>query len=122
MKALAAALLLAVAAANATEEPADVARGRAVFTRVCAPCHGTGPGLDGSKMLPGSERLAAKYQGAKPPFLEERSDLDAAQLRFFVRHGTGAMPMFRKTEITDADIDAVAAYIKANSHSEKAGG
>jgi mono/diheme cytochrome c family protein len=90
---------------------AAVASGRAVFERVCAPCHGRGPGLDGSPMLPGAAALAAKHQGAVSPFLEDRSDLSAEVIRAFVRHGSGTMPMFRKTEISDAEIVAVAAYL-----------
>jgi mono/diheme cytochrome c family protein len=86
--------------------------GKAVFQRVCAPCHGAGPGLDGAKMLPGAAAIAARYKGTVPPLLEQRGDLTADYLKYFVRHGSGAMPMFRKTEITDAEIDAVAAYLK----------
>ena len=86
--------------------------GKAVFQRVCAPCHGAGPGLDGAKMLPGAAAIAARYKDTVPPLLEQRGDLTADYLKHFVRHGSGAMPMFRKTEITDAEIDAVAAYLK----------
>jgi len=86
--------------------------GKAVFQHVCAPCHGAGPGLDGAKMLPGAAAIAVKYKGTVPPLLEQRGDLTADYLKYFVRHGSGAMPMFRKTEITDAEIDAVAAYLK----------
>lgn len=104
-------LTLALGAGSARAEAPDVATGRAVFGHVCAPCHGMGPGTDGAAMLPGSAALAAKYQGKVPPFLERRADLDAATIRAFVRHGSGAMPMFRATEISDAEIAAVAAYL-----------
>ncbi|MFO1402179.1 MAG: cytochrome c [Steroidobacteraceae bacterium] len=98
-----------------------VAAGRAAFERACAPCHARGPGLDGSPMLPGAAALALKHQGAVSPFLEERADLGAEVLRVFVRQGSGAMPMFRKTEISDAEIAAVAAYLAASaaSHSPR---
>ena len=88
------------------------ARGEAVFRKVCAPCHGAGPGNDGSPMLPGTAKLQAKYQGAVPAALEKRRDLTAEALRVFVRNGVGAMPRFRKTEISDADIDAMAAWLQ----------
>jgi mono/diheme cytochrome c family protein len=91
----------------------DAARGRQVFDRACAPCHGRGPGDDGSKMLPGSATLATKYKGELPAFLEDRRDLGPDQIRYFVRNGVGAMPMFRKTEVSDADVDAIAAYFAA---------
>ncbi|MEN7538300.1 c-type cytochrome [Aurantiacibacter flavus] len=108
------ALMLTAAAA-----PADIVRpdmpGRQVFERQCAPCHGTGPGADGAPMLPGTAALAAKYDGAKPGALELRSDLPAPVLRLFVRRGVSEMPPFRKSEITDAQIDEVAAYLAATA-------
>lgn len=100
--------------------PPEVARGEAVFLKVCAPCHGAGPGIDGSPMLPGTAKLQAKYQGAVPAALEQRSDLTANALRVFVRNGVGAMPRFRKTEISDADIDAMAAWL-ASQHAVSGG-
>lgn len=108
-----AAVLALAASATATEAP--VATGRAVFQRVCAPCHAKGPGLDGSPMLPGAAALATRHQGAVSPFLEERADLSAEVIRLFVRQGSGTMPMFRKTEISDAQIAAVAAYLAASA-------
>jgi mono/diheme cytochrome c family protein len=99
----------------AAAEAAVIATGRAVFQRVCAPCHGKGPGLDGSPMLPGAAALAVKHQGAVSPYLEERSDLTAEVIQMFVRNGSGTMPMFRKTEISDAEIAAVAAYCAASA-------
>lgn len=89
--------------------------GRAIFDAQCAACHGAGPGDDGMPMLPGTMTLAAKYDGQRPGALELRSDLTAPVLRFFVRNGVGAMPMFRKAELSDADIDALAAYLKATA-------
>jgi mono/diheme cytochrome c family protein len=107
----------AVAAADVVD-PATVASGKAVFQRVCAACHASGPGIDGSPMLPGAAALAAKHKGAVSPFLQERSDLTAEVLRIFVRNGSGTMPMFRKTEISDAEIAAVAAYLAAASRAK----
>ena len=95
----------------ALAETPPASRGEAVFRKVCAPCHGAGPGNDGSPMLPGTAKLQAKYQGAVPAALEKRRDLSADALRVFVRNGVGAMPRFRKTEISDADIDAMAAWL-----------
>lgn len=112
----------ATAAPVAVAAPERVASGRAAFERVCAPCHARGAGLDGSPMLPGAAALALKHQGAVSPFLEERSDLNAQVLRVFVRQGSGAMPMFRKTEISDAEIDALAAYFAASAPAAPASG
>ncbi len=94
--------------------------GRAIFEHQCAPCHAAGPGDDGAPMLPGTMALAMRYQGELPGELELRDDLDGDTIRLFVRNGIGAMPMFRKSELSDADIDAVAAYLKATAEASKA--
>lgn len=115
MKALALALPLAVLSltlsVSAQDEEPQVAHGRQVFERQCAPCHGRGPGDDRSEMLPGTAALAEKYESTLPPALEDRRDLSAPVLTLFVRRGSGAMPFFRKAELSDADIAAIAAYL-----------
>jgi (+)-pinoresinol hydroxylase len=80
-------------------------KGDATFQYWCATCHGRGPGN------PGTTALAAKYQGALPGVLEERKDLTPQGVRFAVRRGTSIMPFFRKTEISDADLDAITQYL-----------
>ena len=80
-------------------------RGYVQFQMSCAVCHGSGPGK------PGSRALAAKYKGTVPALLEERSDLQATYIRQVVRQGLYVMPFFRKTELSDADLDAIAAYL-----------
>jgi hypothetical protein len=72
-------------------------------------------------MLPGAAARAVKYKGERWPFPEERSDLTADPLRFVVRQGTGAMPMLRKTEVPDAQIEEIAAYIASASRSTSPG-
>lgn len=89
--------------------------GRTIFERQCAPCHGAGPGDDGAAMLPGTAVLQRRYEGDPPGALELRDDLDGDALRLFVRNGIGAMPSFRKAELSDADIDAIAAYLQATA-------
>jgi len=104
--------VVSAAAADEARKP-SIAAGKIVFERVCAPCHGKEAGTDGARMLPGSAALAARYQGKLSPYLEDRTDLTADALRVFVRRGIGAMPMFRKTEISDSQIEAVVAYLRA---------
>ena len=99
------ALLLAGSAAAAAADQSQSDQGSQVFQKWCAPCHAAGPGH------PGTDSLRAKYKGAQPATLEDRRDLTPDQVRFFVRHGVSVMPFFRKTEITDADLDALAAYL-----------
>ncbi len=81
------------------------ARGKQVFDHWCWPCHGDGPGK------PGTAALQALYNGGKPALLEQRTDLTPAIVKYYVRHGVTVMPFFRKTEIGDADLDALAAYL-----------
>jgi mono/diheme cytochrome c family protein len=103
--------VLAAAAAASAQEPGAVERGKVVFDHYCAPCHGAGRGDDGAPMLPGTHALYLKYRGARSGLLEERTDLPAEAIKAFVRNGVASMPPFRKTEVTDEDIDAIAAYL-----------
>ena len=93
---------LVVGAARA-QEPG--ARGQQVFADWCAPCHAPGA------RHPGTQALEALYKGTKPAALEQRTDLTPELTRAFVRTGVSVMPPFRKTEISDADLDALAAYL-----------
>jgi mono/diheme cytochrome c family protein len=101
----------AVASAQAPN-PANVDRGQAVFTKWCAPCHQAGVG-SGGRAFPGTASLELKYKGTKPAALEQRTDLPGPVLKVFLRSGSLAMPAFRKVEIPDSDIDAIAAYLAA---------
>lgn len=71
----------------------------------CAACHGAGVGK------PGTLALQQKYKGAEPALLGERTDLTPQLIKTCVRNGIGPMPIFRKTEISDADLNAIAAYL-----------
>jgi mono/diheme cytochrome c family protein len=86
-------------------DAAQLAHGKAVFDKWCAPCHSVGPGM------PGTAALQALYRGQKPALLEQRTDLAPEITKTFVRNGVSVMPFFRKTEISDADLDALAAYL-----------
>jgi len=83
--------------------------GEKVFDKWCGPCHNSGPNH------PGTATLQARYQGALPAPLKERTDLTPELVRTFVRQGVSIMPFFRKTEISDADLAALAAYLARNS-------
>lgn len=100
---------IALAASGALEAQDGAAtlerRGAEVFEYWCAPCHAPGP------MHPGTQALAALYRGEKPAPLEERTDLTPELTKTFVRTGVSVMPPFRKTEISEADLEALAAYL-----------
>jgi (+)-pinoresinol hydroxylase len=99
------AVAVASAGSGAQAQEALVARGNEVFQYWCAPCHAPGP------RNPGTQALEVLYKGAKPAALEQRTDLVPELTRSFVRTGVSVMPPFRKTEISDADLDALAAYL-----------
>jgi (+)-pinoresinol hydroxylase len=111
MKALLTSMLVLGAPVVLAQDIPTVARGKAVFARTCAPCHGADRGDFGRAMLPGTDALRIKYQGKLPALLEQRTDLTPEAIRVFVRRGTWSMPPLRKTEISDAEIDSVSAYL-----------
>ena len=106
--ALAVVVTAASAAHAADPTPSAAPSGQAVFEHWCAPCHAAGPGH------PGTQSLQVKYGGRISPVLLDRTDLSAQVVATFVRHGVLSMPPFRKTEITDADLAALAAYMSRN--------
>ena len=108
-----AALALVAWASGAAAQ--DAGRGKAKFDHSCAPCHGAGVGDDGRAMLPGTDALRIKYKGSLPALLEQRTDLNADAIRTFLRRGTWSMPPFRPTEVTEGDIQDIAAYLRQSS-------
>jgi len=114
MKIIATAVSMAAAAAALLSmgvfaaDQKKLQQGHEVFNKWCAPCHSAGPGN------PGTTALETVYQGAKPGALEQRSDLTSEIVSYFVRNGVSIMPFFRKTEISDAELEALAAYLSRN--------
>ena len=94
---------------NASQGPAPASgTGQAVYDHWCAPCHAAGPGH------PGTESLQLKYDGKRPAVLLERTDLSAQAVATYVRQGVLLMAPFRKTEISDAELQLLAAYVAGN--------
>jgi (+)-pinoresinol hydroxylase len=124
MKALPALLLVAfapitAAQAAATPDASTLARGEAHFKQHCIACHGADRGDFGRAMLPGTDALRIKYQGALPALLTQRKDLTPAVIKAYVRTGTWSMPPFRKTELSDAQIGEISAYIAATAQAAR---
>lgn len=92
----------AVFAAEEAALTAQEQQGKQLYDRTCIYCHG--PGVWGTNRL-------AKRLDKDHALLESRTDLSAAGIRAIVRSGVGSMPPLRKTELTDADVDAIAAYL-----------
>ena len=91
------------------------ARGEEAYQARCIACHGrtavgAGAAVPGPRK-PGTEALETRYKGQKPAALEDRSDLTPEFVRFYVRNGSGIMPFFRKTEVSDSELEAIAAYL-----------
>jgi mono/diheme cytochrome c family protein len=88
------------------QQPADAPRAAdPTFEKWCSHCHRSGI------YMAGTIGLQRKYGGSKPALLEQRDDLTVPMVKTFVRHGSNSMPPFRKTEISDAQLDALARYL-----------
>jgi (+)-pinoresinol hydroxylase len=93
-------------APQAQPSAAVLERGEEVYQYWCATCHSSGRGM------PGTSALTVKYRGTDTPaVLEERTDLTPQAVAFFVRTGVSSMPFFRKTEISDADLEALSVWL-----------
>ena len=112
---IALAALTSIAQAAEAPKPAATApapSGQAVYEHWCAPCHAPGPGH------PGTQSLQFKYGGKTPAVLLDRSDLSPQAVSAFVRQGVLLMAPFRKTEVSDADLAALSAYVAKNFKSK----
>ena len=81
--------------------------GEALFTNRCGTCHLAG-GM-GTNLLT-KQRMAA----GQPPesgMLANRTDLTADYVKTVVRQGKMAMPRLTHVDVTDAELDSIAAYL-----------
>ena len=83
------------------------AAGKVIFDKWCLPCHA--PDIDGH--YPGTVALQVKYKGKVPAALEQRTDLTREMITTYVRHGVSIMPPFRKTEISDQELQVMIDYL-----------
>ena len=105
MAGLSCALLLAANGAAAQDELVE--RGHQVYDDWCAICHAPGEGA--------TRILEERYQGALPAVVDQRTDLPAELIVARVRTWVAPqMPPFRQSEVSDADLEAVIAYLKRN--------
>ncbi|WP_193075987.1 c-type cytochrome [Pseudomonas sp. FME51] len=87
--------------------------GRQVYQKWCSHCH------DKGSDYPGTLALEARYKGAVPAALKERDNLAPELVTYIVRNGISVMPFFRKTEISDQELQALGAYLNRASHISK---
>lgn len=81
--------------------------GAALFSNRCGACHLIG-GM-GTNLLT-KERVMA----GQPPetgLLTNRTDLSRGFIKHIVRNGKLAMPRLTRVDVTDAELDAIAAYL-----------
>lgn len=99
-------LITAPQSGSAQAQDDDDHPGKPVYEHWCAPCHDSGQGH------PGTQGLQIKYAGSDTPaVLLERTDLTPPVVKTFVRQGVLSMAPFRKTEITDDELDALADFL-----------
>jgi mono/diheme cytochrome c family protein len=103
------ALACAAGPLAAQDQPDAHSAGRAVYTRWCAPCHAAGI------THPGTNALTVKYAGVKSGVLLDWKDVTPQYVAGIVRGGIAVMPPFRKVEISDAELDALARFLARNS-------
>ena len=96
---------LVIAIFTTSLQAADAQSGQHTYERWCAACHAAGDDF------PGTVALRAKYKGAVPEVLAERQDLSPDLIKYYVRNGVSIMPTFRKTEISDAELNELANYL-----------
>lgn len=76
--------------------------GEAVFLARCQYCH--------LAMGPGTLTLARRL-GDKNALLANRTDLEPDYVKQVVRHGLNSMPPINRVEVSDQELDAIAAYL-----------
>jgi mono/diheme cytochrome c family protein len=80
--------------------------GATLFSHRCGACHLTF-GM-GTNLITARQAAA----GQKPvPLLADRTDLAADYVKAVVRNGKGAMPRQTRVDVTDPELDKIAAYL-----------
>lgn len=86
--------------------PSVAARsGEDIYNLQCKACHDPGGGHPATLLL-------AEKHGAEKSVIKGREDLTEEYIKSIVRNGLLEMPPFRPTEVTDEELDQIAAYIK----------
>lgn len=112
------AVVTAALAADAVKEPGAIGQGYLIYAKWCAGCHAPDSPLAPGLMVgqyAGTYVLQQRYQGTMPAVLQERTNLTPPVIAFYVRKGLNTMPGFRKTEISDTQLDALTAYLTRNN-------
>jgi mono/diheme cytochrome c family protein len=84
-------------AAARAKSPAE-----AVYLAKCQYCH--------TEMGPGTITLARRV-GKEHALLATRTDLNAEYVKIIVRRGLNTMPAINRVEVSDAELEQIAAYL-----------
>jgi mono/diheme cytochrome c family protein len=98
-------LLIGLAAPLMTqaEELTDAQRqGKALFDQSCTFCHGE---------RGHATTLLRKRLGDEHALLETRTSLSVDLIRHVVRNGINSMPVYRRAELSEHELDLIAAYL-----------
>jgi len=90
------------AGANAQQDRSSRSPDEALFVEKCAMCH--------RRMGMGTVLLARRMNPALAQ-LEARTDLTADYIKTVARQGIGNMPPVRRGELSDAQLERIAAYL-----------
>ena len=77
--------------------------GQQVFEHYCSYCHGSADG-------PGTMQLK-RTRGADKALLAGRRDLASDYIEYIVRHGLKSMPPFVPSDLTEAKLRALVAFL-----------
>lgn len=100
---------LAALATLVTPAAAAEMTGKEVFDHYCTWCHGSSDG-------PGTMQLS-RTRGKERALLTERTDLAADYIEYVVRHGLRSMPPFVPSDLTEARLKALVAFLARQKES-----
>ena len=96
------ATLTCAAETNEAQLTTDQQRGRELFNASCTYCHGE---------RGHATTLLGKRLGAENAVLERRTNLSPELIRHVVRRGINSMPVYRRAELSDRELELIAAYL-----------
>ncbi len=89
-------------AAHSDELTPEQQQGKTLFNQSCTFCHGE---------RGHATALLRKRLGEEHALLEARTSLSVELVRHVVRHGINSMPVYRRAELSDHELDSIAAYL-----------
>ena len=104
MRKLSVLLLLSLASISKVQAVDVSMNAEQLYTKWCVPCHSTDKGA------PGTLRLS-RTRGKDLAVLLHRPPLSASYMKKVVREGLGAMPLFRRSEISTKQLGSMVDYI-----------